>query len=66
MESDYVDGKGRRSVGLGTKTIAVFQGWNPVLPHTLSVPRGPTSLENRSFVEIDYREENKEGWIVVD
>lgn len=47
MESDYVDGKRRRSVGLGTKTIAVFQGWNPVLPHTLSVSHSRPNIPRK-------------------
>lgn len=75
MESDYVDGKGWRGVGLGTKTIAVFPrlGIHGVAPYEESPFPSSVQLEhprNRSFnsrnqtlVEIDYREKTREGYI---
>lgn len=67
MESDYVDGKGSRSVGLGTKTIAVFPELGIRCWPTRGLhPRSRPQLEivrsrNRMLVEMDYRErgENK-------
>lgn len=57
MESDYVDGKGWRGVGLGTKTIAVFPrlGIHGVAPYEESPFPFSVQLEhprNRSIREI--------------